>query len=132
MEPNETVSTTEQQPFWLTDTAELAIHWPSGIQRCFYLYQVGQGIVRGQHRHQQCHMALSCPQGSVTIYAQTRYDQYTYQLDNTRPWLVLPPTVWRMMHEFSPGALLVVLASEPFDPQDHISEPYRPLALHPL
>ncbi len=127
MEDNKLTRTTAEQPFWLTDEGELTTLWPLGIQRCFYIYEVGEETARGQHRHHRCYMALSCPHGSVTIYAQTPDESFTYQLDKTQPWLILPPSVWRMMHNFSPEALLVVLASEPYDPQDCITGPYRPL-----
>lgn len=126
-EPGEPVRSTGERPFWLADEQKLTTLWPRGIQRCFYIYKVSEETARGQHRHNRCQMALNCPHGSVTIYAQTPDESFTYQLDRTRPWLVLPPSVWRMMHHFSPEALLVVLASEPYDPKDCITGPYRPL-----
>ncbi|MBC8153473.1 MAG: FdtA/QdtA family cupin domain-containing protein [Bacteroidetes bacterium] len=127
MEDNGLIRSAGERPFWLADEQKLAILWPLGIQRCFYIYEVGEETARGQHRHHRCHMALNSPHGSVTIYAQTPDESFTYQLDKTQPWLVLPPSVWRMMYDFTPGALLVVLASEPYDPQDCITGPYRPL-----
>lgn len=129
MEQHQSVPASEAQPYWLADERELTSLWPLGIQRCFYIYGVGEETERGKHRHRQCHMALSCPQGSVTIYCQTPDNEFTYQLDNKYPWLVLPAGVWRMMYAFSSDALLFVLASEPFDAQDYIESPYRPLML---
>lgn len=126
-EPDKQVQSADERPFWLANEQKLATLWPLGIQRCFYIYEVGEETARGQHRHYRCHMALSCPHGSVTIYAQTPDEAFTYQLNRTRPWLVLPPSVWRMMYNFSPGGLLVVLASEPYDAEDYSTRPYRPL-----
>lgn len=128
MAQDKLIRSAREQPFWLTDERELTTLWPFGIQRCFYIYAVGEETARGQHRHHRCHMALSCPHGSVTIYAQTPDEAFTYQLDKTQPWLVLPPWVWRKMYNFSPDALLVVLASEPYDSQDCITGSYRPLS----
>lgn len=129
MKHQNSVKTTEEQPYWLADAQELATRWPLGIQRGFYIYGVDDQTARGQHRHHQCHMALSCPMGSVSVYGQTPGQDFTHQLHEGQPWLVLPPTVWRMMYAFSPDAVLVVLASEPYDVQDYIDVPYRTLVL---
>lgn len=127
MKPGKSATILREHPFWLTDAQALTTLWPLGAQRGFYIYGVDDQTARGQHRHHQCHMALSCPLGSVTIYVQTPDEDFSYRLHKDQPWLVLPPTVWRMMYAFSPDAVLVVLASEPYDVQDYIDIPCRPV-----
>jgi hypothetical protein len=38
---------------------------------------------------------------------------------------MLNPEDWHVMHAFSPDAILLVLASTPFEPLDYIYEPYN-------
>lgn len=70
-------------------------------------------------------MALTCSTGSVKVYVQTPEEERIFVLDKPNLWLVLPPHAWRMMYDFSPEAVLMVLASEPFKAADYIDEPYR-------
>jgi hypothetical protein len=47
-----------------------------------------------------------------------------YLLDRPYKCLILEPKDWHTMHNFTPDAILMVLASEYFDQNDYIFEPY--------
>ena len=43
-------------------------------------------------------------------------------LDHPRLGLYLPPMTWGIQYRYSEGAVLMVLASEPYDPADYIRD----------
>lgn len=53
----------------------------------------------------------------------TKKDDFV--LSNPNRCLVLETYDWHEMHSFSKDAILLVLASESFDPDDYIYEPYK-------
>jgi hypothetical protein len=48
-----------------------------------------------------------------------------FSLDSPQKCLLINPEDFHWMYEFSEDAILLVLASEPFDPKDYIYQPYR-------
>ncbi|MDR2408126.1 MAG: FdtA/QdtA family cupin domain-containing protein [Bacteroidales bacterium] len=96
---------------------------PFDIKRLFYIYGVDKSV-RGGHRHHKTIQAAICIQGSCTISNHTGSERQEFVLDAPYKCLILEPTDWHTMHHFSEDAILMVLASEYFDPADYIYEPY--------
>lgn len=96
---------------------------PFPIKRVFYIYNVDDSI-RGGHRHHQTIQAAICISGSCTIFNDNSKEQTVYHLDSPEKCLILQPEDWHKMYDFSPGAVLLVLASTTFDEKDYIYEPY--------
>ncbi|MFD1769673.1 sugar 3,4-ketoisomerase [Sphingobacterium suaedae] len=96
---------------------------PFEVKRIFYIYGVNDAT-RGGHRHHRTLQAAICLKGSCTIYNHNGAEEATYQLTMPNHCLVLETQDWHQMYNFSPDAILMVLASEYFDPQDYIYEPY--------
>lgn len=88
---------------------------PFELRRAFYVYGVPGGAQRGGHCHKRCHEVLIALSGSVTVRAGGRY----YTLKDPDRGLYLPPGVRSTQADFSPGCILLVLASEPYDPDDN-------------
>jgi dTDP-4-dehydrorhamnose 3,5-epimerase-like enzyme len=97
---------------------------PFDIKRIFYIYGVDDSR-RGGHRHHKTVQAAVCIQGSCKIYNQDGKQDETFVLDHPSKCLILETTDWHEMFEFSPDAILMVLASEFFEPADYIFEPYH-------
>jgi dTDP-4-dehydrorhamnose 3,5-epimerase-like enzyme len=93
------------------------------IRRIFYIYGVDSSV-RGGHRHHKTHQAAICLKGSCIISNDDGSKQETFVLDNPAKCLLLGPRDWHQMHHFTPDAILMVLASEYFDPTDYIFETY--------
>ena len=95
---------------------------PFEAQRFFLIFDVPVGELRGVHAHRECHQLLVCLRGSVTA----RFDDGTRTgevlLDRPSRGLYLPPMIWGGQSNFSADALLLVLASCPYDRQDYIEE----------
>src|SRR5512138_2928239 len=96
---------------------------PFDIKRIFYIYGVDNSV-RGGHRHHRTVQAAICIQGSCTIYNNDGEKEEEYILDHPGKCLVLETKDWHKMYNFTPDAILMVLASEYFDPNDYIYSPY--------
>lgn len=97
---------------------------PFDIKRIFYIYGVDSSV-RGGHRHHKTIQAAISICGRCTIYNNDNKEEQIFELDQPNKCLILDPTDWHKMYNFSPDAILMVLASEYFDPNDYIFEPYR-------
>lgn len=96
---------------------------PFAIQRIFYIYGVDNSE-RGGHRHKATVQAAICLRGSCSIYNNNGKCEETYVLDTADKCLLLSPEDWHKMFDFTPDAILMVLASEYFNPDDYIYTPY--------
>jgi len=96
---------------------------PFDIKRIFYIYGVDDST-RGGHRHKTTRQAAICLQGACQIYNHDGEKEMTYVLDKPDKCLILETKDWHTMHHFTPDAILMVLASEYFDQNDYIFEPY--------
>lgn len=96
---------------------------PFDIKRIFYIYGVDDSI-RGGHRHHQTIQAAICIQGSCIISNHTGSEKQEFMLNAPHKCLILNPTDWHTMRDFSKDAILMVLASEYFNPKDYIYKPY--------
>ena len=97
---------------------------PFEIKRIFYIYGVDDSE-RGGHRHHTTIQAAICLQGSCIIHCNNSIVTTEFTLDSPHKCLILQPEDWHTMSHFSPDAILMVLASEYYQPNDYIYEPYH-------
>ncbi len=96
---------------------------PFKIKRIFYIYGVDSSV-RGGHRHKSTLQAAICLQGSCRIYCNTGDKEDYYYLDSPSKCLVIDAKDWHYMDQFTPDAILMVLASTFYDEKDYIFAPY--------
>jgi hypothetical protein len=96
---------------------------PFDIKRIFYIYGVDESI-RGGHRHKKTIQAAIALQGSCRIINNDGATQQEFTLDHPSQCLILKPKDWHTMDRFTRNAILMVLASEHYDMNDYIFEPY--------
>lgn len=96
---------------------------PFEIKRIFYIYDVDNSV-RGGHRHKKTVQAAICIKGSCVISNNDGEKEEDFLLDNPEKCLILEPKDWHQMKNFTPEAILLVLASTKFDPDDYIFNPY--------
>lgn len=96
---------------------------PFEVKRIFYIYGVDDSV-RGGHRHHKTIQAAICIKGSCKIRNHDGKSVKVFHLNKPDKCLILEPRDWHEMFEFSPDAILMVLASEYFDKDDYIFEPY--------
>jgi dTDP-4-dehydrorhamnose 3,5-epimerase-like enzyme len=97
--------------------------FPFDIKRIFYIYGVDDSI-RGGHRHKTTFQAAVCIAGKCTIKNNDGEKEEIFDLDAPHKCLLLNPEDWHEMYNFSPDAILMVLASEFYNHDDYIFEPY--------
>ena len=97
---------------------------PFPIKRLFYIYGVDDSV-RGGHRHHKTIQAAICLHGSCIVSNNDNVTKQDFVLDHPSKCLILEPRDWHTMHHFTTDAVLLVLASEYFDPNDYIFEPYK-------
>jgi dTDP-4-dehydrorhamnose 3,5-epimerase len=93
---------------------------PFAIRRVYYIFNTTPGVVRGQHAHRQLDQLLVATSGQCRIVTDTGLQRQDTLLNSPATGLYLNGTVWREMHDFSADCVLMVLASEPYTPDDYI------------
>lgn len=101
---------------------EVSRHIPFPIQRYFLVYGVPGENVRGEHAHRTLHQFLICVHGSVLAVADDGKTREEFLLNDPTVGLHLPPMVWGVQYQYSPDAVLLVLASEFYDSADYIRD----------
>jgi len=97
---------------------------PFAIARVYYMY-AGTGKPRGGHRHRKTVQALVSVAGSCTVEWTNGRQKGIETLNEPDKLLLLQPEDWHVMRDFSSDSVLLVLASESFDPADYIDEGYE-------
>ena len=108
---------------------------PFAVERFFTLFSVPQAEVRGTHAHRQCQQFLTCVRGSVTAVVDDGVRRGETVLDRPSAGLYMPALTWGAQYRYSRDAVLLVLASHSYDPDDYIHdyEEFKALAarIHP-
>jgi UDP-2-acetamido-3-amino-2,3-dideoxy-glucuronate N-acetyltransferase len=101
---------------------ELPESLPFSVRRFFFVAQVPEGEPRGIHAHRECHQFLVCVAGSVKAMIDNGQTREVVTLDSPGMGLHMPPLTWGAQYDYSPDAVLLVLASHEYDPDDYIHE----------
>lgn len=102
--------------------AEIEKDLPFLPKRVFYVYNVPDARVRGEHAHKVCHQFLIAVRGSVSVVADDGKHREEYLLDQPSWGLHLPPRIWGIQYKYSSDALLLVLASHEYDASDYLRD----------
>ena len=94
---------------------------PFDIKRVYYIYEVDDSV-RGMHKHKKTVQAAVALVGECTIVIKTLDSEKRYLLNRPDQCLLLMPDDFHYMEGFSKDAVLMVLASEVFDPNDYITK----------
>jgi dTDP-4-dehydrorhamnose 3,5-epimerase-like enzyme len=92
------------------------------VKRLFYVHNVPNGNVRGEHAHRACSQFLIAVSGKLNVFLDDGEKKSELILDSPSLGLLIPPGVWAVQYKFSSDAVLAVLASDPYDADDYIRE----------
>lgn len=95
---------------------------PFMVQRSFHVYEVPSTDVRGEHAHRRCEQFLYCPVGSVSCIVDDGSQRWEYVLNGPDFGVYMPPMTWGTQYNYSRDAVLCVLASMPYEPDDYIRD----------
>jgi acetyltransferase-like isoleucine patch superfamily enzyme/dTDP-4-dehydrorhamnose 3,5-epimerase-like enzyme len=102
--------------------AEFPAPIPFLPKRYFMVFDVPSKEVRGEHAHRRCHQFLVCARGSLTVVVDDGEMSEEIVLDAPNLGLYIAPMVWAVQYGYSADGLLLVLASEHYDPADYIRD----------
>ena len=92
---------------------------PFEIKRVYYIYK-SDGKIRGGHKHKKTQQALMCVSGSCDLHVRHNGNTQVYSLTKPNECILLDPEDWHEMRNMKNGAVILVLASEHYDPDDYI------------
>ncbi len=95
---------------------------PFEIKRIYYIYDTATGTRRGFHCHKELQQYLICISGSCKILLDDGNEKQIVELNDPSEGLYVGPAMWREMFDFSPNAVLLVLASEHYNEDDYIHD----------
>lgn len=95
---------------------------PFSPKRYFSVFDVPNKDVRGEHAHKECHQFLVCIKGSCHVVADDGKQRQEFILDKPNKGIYLPPMVWGVQYKYSADAVLMVFASDHYDPDDYIRD----------
>jgi dTDP-4-dehydrorhamnose 3,5-epimerase-like enzyme len=102
--------------------AEFDDQVPFAVARMFSVFDVPVGELRGTHAHRECEQFLVCVSGSIRARVDDGVTTADVLLDRPELGLYMPPLTWGGQYEYSPGAVLLVLASHRYDRGDYIED----------
>lgn len=97
---------------------------PFPIRRVYYIYDTSSDAVRGLHAHKSLEQVLICIHGSCKVLLDNGTEKEVISLTKPDEGLYISNNMWREMFDFSPDAVLMVLASQHYDESDYIRD-YR-------
>ncbi len=96
---------------------------PFEIKRAFYIYGSDREVVRGQHANRKTEFVLINVAGTSKVRLNDGDgNEAIFCLNRPHTGIYLPTMVWKDMYDFSEDSVLLVLASEHYDPKEYIRD----------
>lgn len=93
---------------------------PFEFKRVYYIYDTKDGVRRGFHAHYDLEQILICVSGSCKIHLDNGFETEEVLLDKPSEGLYIANNMWREMYDFTKDAVLLVIASRPYEESDYI------------
>lgn len=93
---------------------------PFEFKRVYYIYDTKDGVRRGFHAHYDLEQILICVSGSCKIHLDNGFETEEVLLDKPYEGLYIANNMWREMYDFTEDAVLLVIASRPYEESDYI------------
>ena len=97
-------------------------HVSFDIARIYYLYNVPVDAERGGHAHRELSQVVFALSGSFRLTLDDGRERREIWLRDPRKGVLIESLTWREMDAFSQGAVVMVLASHPYDEADYIRD----------
>jgi UDP-2-acetamido-3-amino-2,3-dideoxy-glucuronate N-acetyltransferase len=102
--------------------AEIGKQVPFDVKRIFMVYGVPGREVRGEHAHKNLHQFLVCVHGECSVVADDGEHRQEFLLNDPTLALHIPPRIWAVQYKHAHDAVLIVFASDFYDPSDYIRD----------
>ena len=97
-------------------------HIPFEIKRVYYLYDVPGGATRAGHAHKTLQQVLIAISGSFDVLLDDGKEKKTVSLNRSYHGLYIYPLTWRVIDNFSSGAVCLSIVSDFYDENDYFRE----------
>ena len=97
-------------------------HIPFVIKRCYWIYDVPGGTIRGGHAFKEQQEFIVALSGSFDVILDNGTKKEVFHLNRSYYGLYVPKMVWRSLENFSTNSLVLVVASTMYDEKDYIRE----------
>lgn len=104
----------------LTIAEEPIIPFP--IKRIYYIYNALKGYPRGFHAHKKNRQVFFCLAGTVTLVLDDGKHKTSIHMNDPKKGVVLEPMIWHEMHDITKDTIMMVMASEKYDPEDYVRD----------
>ena len=101
---------------------ELGEQLPFTPRRFYVLHAVPTRQTRGEQAHRSLHQFFVCLQGECSLLVDDGTGRQEVPMAELSTGIHVPPMVWTVQYKFSPNAMVLVLASSPYDPADYIRD----------
>jgi len=91
-------------------------------KRFFWIFDVPDKEIRGEHAHKVQEQFLICLKGNVTVLADNGSVRGEIVLDKPNVGFYIPPMIWAVEYKYSHDAVLLVFTSDVYDPNDYIRD----------
>ncbi|MDA7842774.1 FdtA/QdtA family cupin domain-containing protein [Methylophilaceae bacterium] len=95
---------------------------PFAVKRYFLVFNVPSTEKRGMHAHYKCHQFLICVKGNCYVEVDDGSQREEIFLDEADKGIYIPPLIWSKQHKYSEDAVLLVFASDYYDPDDYVHD----------
>ena len=101
---------------------EKGADFPFEIKRVYYIWGTRHDFVRGRHAHRDLEQVVVCTSGACDFILDDGTRRETYHLDSPTKGLHIRNNVWREFTNFTPGCVVMVLASAHYNEADYIRD----------
>lgn len=95
---------------------------PFSVRRVYYIFNTQTSVERGLHAHKALNQVAVAVSGSCEMVLDTGKNKTTVLLDSPEKGVFIGPGVWRIMRNFSPDCVLLILADQHYDEADYIRD----------
>ena len=94
-------------------------HVPFKINRVYYLYDVSGGATRAGHAHKELQQVLIAVSGSFDVWLDDGREKKRYHMNRSFTGLYIFPVTWRLIDNFSSGAVCLSIVSDFFKESEY-------------
>jgi UDP-2-acetamido-3-amino-2,3-dideoxy-glucuronate N-acetyltransferase len=95
---------------------------PFEVKRFFIVFDVPSRDVRGEHAHRTLHQFLVCVHGECHLIVDDGRKKEEIVMNSPEIGVHVPPLVWAIQYRHAADAVLLVMASDAYDPGDYIRD----------
>lgn len=92
------------------------------VKRVFWITDVPEGTIRGEHANRECTELLVAVSGKVSLWLTDGIEEWNITLSDPNQGLYIPPMVWCKLYDFSSDATIVCMADKEYDPEQYIND----------